>query len=89
MLEDRDGGGRGAPWCCWVQGCGVGEVGKGLEAGAADYCDLDWVCMKVVSVALVVMLQTRKSGTRVGVCDVGHPAEANMYTTSVNSEESR
>lgn len=46
VLEDGDGRGRCAPWCCWLERRGVGEVGKGLQAGAADHCDLDGVCVR-------------------------------------------
>ncbi|KAK0935574.1 hypothetical protein LTR29_012887 [Friedmanniomyces endolithicus] len=41
VVEDGDWGGGGAPGGVELEGCDVGEAAYGLEAGAADYCDVD------------------------------------------------
>lgn len=43
VVEDGYGSGGGSPWCGHIQCGDMSEVGERLEAGAADYCDMDGV----------------------------------------------
>ena len=47
MLEDRDWCGGVAPWCVGVDCCHGLVAVELLEAGAANYCYVDWSCGEV------------------------------------------
>ena len=44
-----DGRGGIAPGRQWVEDCDGSVTGEGLEAGTADYGDVDWVCKVDIS----------------------------------------
>lgn len=79
MVEYGDGGRCYAPWCAGFERGNVGEVGEGLEAGAAYHCYPDWICWEsACDLSDMGVLGGRKH-TTVGVCYVGHFAEADVH----------